>query len=138
MKKVLILIICIIILCPITVFAEVPATVEDEAMKTDFNGYIQNFDNDVNTLNPLYNSIQKLKALESTGITAPIFYINMHDFNSAYDDKQIVLCDFKTMEKYSYKGFTVVEYFKYIVSALLYFQTGFIIIRKLRGVKEDV
>ena len=84
-------------------------------------------------INAFQNTIDKLKQLKGIDWkqSAPAFKLNLHDFNKSMKNEDIVFCDFKKLETIQFLGFTVIEYFRMLISCLLYFSTGMYVYRQL-------
>ena len=87
-------------------------------------------------LNVFQNTVNKLNQLKDINWkeSAPIFKINLHWFSSSMKDEEIVFCDFRKLETVQFLGMSVIEYFRFLLSFILYVETGMYVYRKLWGV----
>jgi hypothetical protein len=92
--------------------------------------------NDKTGVNVFQNTINKLNQLKDINWreSAPVFKLNLHSFNDSMEDKEIVFCDFKKLETIQFLGMSIIDYFRMIISAILYFETGMYVYRNLRQV----
>lgn len=114
----------------IKVFAEdlpVPTSTPDWDAELDnsFNNSISSWK--VNSgIQDLENVLTKIDTLKNKDYKAlaPVFTVNLHDLSKHFESREVTIANFREMEKYQYMGFSVIDYFRFIISGFLYFETG--------------
>lgn len=120
------------------VFAEVPEPTATPTIDVQIRSAFEESENtwkQKTGIHDLENIIGKIENLKNKNYKelAPLFKFNMHWFSDKYPDQDYVLADFRTMENYRYLGYTVIDYFRFLVAGFLYFETGWYLWHRLHG-----